>query len=83
MRKITVKIEGMICPMCESHICDAIRKSFLVRKVTASRKAGEAVILADEPVSHEALKRAVDSTGYRVLQVREEPWQKRSLFHRS
>ncbi|WP_289963344.1 heavy-metal-associated domain-containing protein [Faecalibaculum rodentium] len=57
MRKITVKIEGMICPMCESHICDAIRKSFLVRKVTASRKAGEAVILADEPVSHEALKR--------------------------
>ncbi|WP_305179070.1 heavy-metal-associated domain-containing protein [Faecalibaculum rodentium] len=83
MRKIAVKTEGMMCPMCESHICDVIRKSFPVHKVTASRRTGEAVILADEPVSHEALKRAVDSTGYRVLQVSEEHWQKRRLFHRS
>ncbi|WP_304422908.1 heavy-metal-associated domain-containing protein [Faecalibaculum rodentium] len=83
MRKITVKTEGMMCPMCESHICDVIRKSFPVRKVTASRRTGEAVILADQPISKDALNKAVDSIGYKVLQISEELWQKRRLFHRS
>ena len=28
MEKVTVKIDGMMCGMCEAHICDAIRKAF-------------------------------------------------------
>ena len=27
MSKITVKIDGMMCGMCEAHVCDAIRKA--------------------------------------------------------
>ena len=27
MIKTTLKINGMMCPMCEAHICDVIRKA--------------------------------------------------------
>ena len=32
MNKITVKIDGMMCGMCESHINDAVRRAFPVRR---------------------------------------------------
>ena len=28
MQKITLKIDGMMCGMCESHINDAIRRAY-------------------------------------------------------
>ena len=31
MQKITVKIDGMICGMCEAHVNDAVRKAFPVK----------------------------------------------------
>ena len=34
MIKTTVGIDGMMCGMCESHVNDAIRKSFDVKKVS-------------------------------------------------
>lgn len=47
MNKVTVKIEGMMCGMCEAHICDEIRRNFGVKKVSASHKKGEATILTE------------------------------------
>lgn len=34
MVKTTLKIDGMMCGMCESHVNDAIRNAFPVKKVT-------------------------------------------------
>ena len=36
MIKTTVKVDGMMCGMCESHVNDAVRKAFQVKKVTSS-----------------------------------------------
>ena len=36
MIKTTVKVDGMMCGMCESHVNDAVRKVFQVDKVTSS-----------------------------------------------
>ncbi len=47
MFQITLKIQGMMCGMCESHINDAIRQAFPVKKVTSSHTKGETVILAE------------------------------------
>ena len=30
MYQITLKIDGMACSMCESHVCDTIRNQFKV-----------------------------------------------------
>ena len=45
MIKTTLKIDGMMCGMCESHMNDLIRKNFQVKKVTSSAKDGETVII--------------------------------------
>ena len=50
MVQITLKIQGMMCGMCESHINDAIRQAFPVKKVTSSHTKGETVILADQAI---------------------------------
>ena len=38
VKQIMVKIDGMMCGMCESHINDVIRKNFQVHKVRSSHK---------------------------------------------
>ena len=80
MNKITVKIDGMMCGMCESHINDAIRRAFPVKKVTSSHTKGETVILTEKPIDEAALRAAIDATGYKVLTVESGPCEKKGLF---
>ncbi|MCR4708439.1 MAG: cation transporter [Clostridiales bacterium] len=83
MIKTTLKIEGMMCSMCEAHICDAIRKAVpAAKKVSASRSKGEASFLTEAAVDAERLKAAIDSTGYTCLGVDSAPYEKRGLFGR-
>ncbi len=80
MKKITLKIDGMRCGMCETHVCDFIRKNFNVKKVTASHVKGEATILSEYHIDAEQLKSVIGSTGYRVSDVTEEEYVKKGLF---
>ncbi len=80
MQKITLKIDGMMCGMCESHVNDAVRKAFSVKKVTSSHNKGETVILTESDISEEQLRAAIESTGYQVLAVSKEPYEKKGLF---
>ncbi len=83
MYRITVKIDGMMCGMCEAHICDTIRRAFPdAKKVSASRKSGEATFLSDGAVDEEALKKAITDTGYTFVSVSSEEYKKRGLFGR-
>ncbi len=82
MNKVTVKIEGMMCGMCEAHICDEIRRNFGVKKVSASHKKGEATILTERPIDETALRTAIDRTGYKTLSISVEPYVKKGLFGR-
>ncbi len=82
MVKIILDIEGMACGMCESHINDAVRKAFNVKKVTSSHSKGKTEIISNEPIDNEKLKNIIDATGYKVLGIRTEPYEKKlfSLF---
>ena len=80
MTKITLKIDGMACGMCESHINDTVRKSFKVKKVTSSCSKGETVIITEENIPESALKAAIDSTGYKMVGFKAEPYEKKRLF---
>ncbi|MBR3402034.1 MAG: cation transporter [Parasporobacterium sp.] len=73
MIKTVLHIEGMMCGMCEAHICDTIRKAVpSAKKVKASRTKKEASFLTEEPVDAELLKKAIDATGYTCLDVTSE-----------
>ena len=64
MVETTAEVRGMMCGMCEAHVCDAIRGKFSVKKVTASHSKGRAVILSEQPLDEAALRAAIDATGY-------------------
>ena len=80
MVEITLKIDGMMCGMCESHVNESIRKNFDVKKVTSSHSKGETVIIAENDLGDEKLKEAVDSTGYKVMGISRKPYEKKGLF---
>lgn len=80
MVKMTVKIEGMACGMCETHINDTIRKNFTVKKVTSSHKKGESEIIVEEPLDETALKKAIADTGYTVLSIETVPCEKKGFL---
>ncbi len=83
MIKTTLKIDGMMCGMCEAHICDAIRKAVPeAKKIAASRGRKEASFLTDAPVDADVLKAAVDATGYIWLGAESAPYEKKGLFGR-
>ena len=68
--KYILKIDGMMCGMCESHICDTIRRAVpSARKVSASRRRKEASFVTDGSVDPELLKKAINETGYTCLEV--------------
>ena len=65
MTRTTLKIDGMMCGMCESHVNDAIRKAFpAVKKVTSSHGKGETVIISEDPLDEAQVKAAIAATGY-------------------
>ena len=80
MIRTTLNISGMMCGMCESHINDAIRTAFQVKKVTSSHTKGRTEILSDAPLDREKLRKVIDSTGYTFLSTTEEPFEKKGLF---
>lgn len=82
MTKITVKIDGMMCGMCESHMNDTFRQSFNPKKVTSSHAKGETVVITENDIPDEKLKEAVEKTGYTFISASREPYEKKGFFAR-
>ena len=80
MVQTTLKVNGMMCGMCESHINDVVRKTAQVEKVTSSHTKGETVIVSAQPLDIEALKAAIAATGYTVTGAEEKPYGKKCFF---
>lgn len=80
MVKTTLKIDGMMCGMCESHVNDAIRNAFPVKKVTSSHSKGETVIISEEALSEVKIREVMQPTGYELKGITSEPYEKKGLF---
>ena len=81
MIKTTLKIDGMMCGMCEAHICDTIRNTVPdAKKVSASRTKKEASFVSEERPDEQKIKDAIAATGYDCLSVSSEEYKKKGLF---
>jgi len=80
MVKTVVKIDGMMCGMCEAHMNDAFRNNFKVKKVTSSHVKNESEIISDAPLDGEKIKKVVGDTGYTFVSVSSEEFEKKGLF---
>lgn len=79
MIKYTLKIDGMMCNMCESHMNDAVRNNFNVKKVESSHTKNECVIISEE-LDEERLKSVVAETGYELKGIEKSSYEKKGFF---
>lgn len=80
MIQTTIGIDGMMCEMCEAHINDAIRRSFAVKSAKSNRKKKQCVVVSDEPLDEAKVREVIGQTGYDLLSISSEPYQKKRLF---
>ncbi|MBQ6756059.1 MAG: cadmium-translocating P-type ATPase [Oscillospiraceae bacterium] len=66
MEKV-IKVEGMMCPMCEKHVREALEKLPGVESAKASHTAGTATINYTSLPDDGAIRKAVEEAGYKVL----------------
>ena len=78
MYRTVVDIDGMMCGMCESHVNDAVRNNFKVKKVSSSHSKGRTVIESEAPLDEAQLRKAIGATGYEVKGVTSEEMQKKA-----
>ncbi|MBS5737765.1 MAG: copper resistance protein CopZ [Clostridiales bacterium] len=80
MLKITLKIDGMVCGMCEAHINDAVRRAFPVKKVSSSKTKKETVIITETDIEEKQLYDVIKNTGYILTEIKKEPYEKKGFF---
>ena len=80
MIETTIKIEGMMCPMCENHVNETIRNGFNVKSVKSSHKECKTVITSKEKIEAVALEKAICALGYKVLGITEREIEKKGFF---
>ena len=64
-----IKIEGMACEHCTSRVQDSLLKIDGVQEVEMSLESKCAKIKADESVSNDILKKAIEEAGYKVIEI--------------
>ena len=79
MEKITVKVEGMMCPMCEAHVNEAIRNAMETKSISSSHKDAQTVIIA-KSIDEVQLRSVIEATGYKVLEIATEPYEKKCFL---
>ena len=67
--KITMKIEGMMCPHCEGRVRDLLNALDSVELAEVSYVSGEAIITPNGECSKELLTKTVTDAGYKVVSV--------------
>ena len=80
MIETIVQVDGMMCGMCESHINDAVRSHFQVKKVSSSHTKGQTVIHSEQALDEAKLRDVINATGYEVKGVSSAPYEKKGFF---
>ena len=69
MLKITLTVEGMMCPKCEARVSRAFETAFPVKEVKSSHEKNSTVILCEAPIAEDALRAVIPEgftmTGYK------------------
>ena len=67
--KITMKIQGMMCPHCEGRVRDVLSALDCVELAEVSHERDEAIITPKGECPHELLKKTVEDAGYKVISI--------------
>ncbi|MCR5676980.1 MAG: heavy-metal-associated domain-containing protein [Agathobacter sp.] len=80
MIRTVLKIDGMMCGMCEAHINDVIRKTIAdAKKVKSSHTKGECSFISEQEPDFAKLEAAIAENGYKMESFQTEPYKKKFL----
>ncbi|MBQ1534413.1 MAG: hypothetical protein IIZ64_06325 [Erysipelotrichaceae bacterium] len=83
MNRVVLKIDCMVCGMCEAHMNDTVRRVLPdARKLRSSYKKGETEFLYEGDFDRNRLIDAIKETGYVCSDIVIEPYQRKGLFGR-
>jgi copper chaperone CopZ len=78
MYKTTIKVDGMMCGMCEAHVNDALRNAFPeAKKVKSSHTKGETVLLSEAAPNEDKVKETIEKTGYTFVSLNSQVYVKK------
>ena len=80
MKKIILKIDGMYCDMCHSHINNIIRNNFKIKKVSSNHSKGISEIISEDIIEKDDLIKAFEGSGYKIIEYNIEDYKKKGLF---
>ncbi len=81
MFQTTLKIDGMMCGMCEAHVNEVIRKEIPdAQKVKSSHTSGKSSFISEKRPDTEELSVAIAETGYTVQAVDVQPYTKKKFL---
>ena len=72
MIKVTVNVTGMMCPHCEAHVNESIKKAFGAEDVVSSHEKGTTVFTVDEKVDEDKVRQTIKDAGYEVTGITQE-----------
>ena len=80
MKKYVLKVDGMMCGMCEAHVNNAVRQAANVTDVKSSHSKGTTEITCENDIDVEAVKAAIEKEGYKVSSVVSEAKEEKQGF---
>ena len=69
MIRITVRVDGMMCGMCEKHVKKALENLDGITRAEVSHERGTAVIEETKDVAEAAIEKAVTDAGYQFVSM--------------
>ena len=72
MIKVTVNVTGMMCPHCEAHVNESIKKAFGAEDIVSSHEEGTTVFTVAEKVDEEKVRATIKEAGYEVTGITQE-----------
>lgn len=76
MIKTVVKIDGMMCEMCEKHVNEAFEKGLNIVSVSSSHSSKETTIMSEEEITEEQVKAILDATPYKYVSMTSSSFSK-------
>lgn len=66
MKKIIMKIDGMVCNGCENRVQNALKDIKGVKKVVANHTNGTVIISSNDEIEKDILKDKIEDIGFKV-----------------
>ncbi|MBO5179823.1 MAG: heavy-metal-associated domain-containing protein [Clostridia bacterium] len=68
MKEMIIKVTGMMCAGCENRVQNAVKLLAGVEEVTANHENGTVKVVADETVTLESVKEAIEDLGFDIVE---------------